>query len=543
MTFARSTAVALCVALVEGSAHAQTSASISSRLKALEVQLKAQQETLEEQARLIAAQRAELERLRTDVAASAAPPRQATETAEAVKALDARVHVQELKRQDEPAWSFSAGRPTLTSPDGRFTFTPRAVVQLDAAHYGQGAAGSLARDYRRGSVGANSRETNAARDLSDGALFRRARLGFEGAFNRDFGYRFIAEFGGSASEGPARLNDAWISYTGFAPFSLQIGAFSPPANLDDGTGVEDSLFIERASPAEVSRALGGADGRVGLNLRYATADWFASATLTSRTVNDAEVNDSQAAIVGRIGHLLATGPDYNIHVGVNGTYVIQPADQGRDATGARYGVRLRDRPELRVDSTRLVDTGTLNADGAFAAGVEFGAQYRSFYLQGERFWFGIDRSAPSRDPLFTGFYAQASWVLTGENRRYNPATASFAAPRPFSPVSSRGGWGAWELAVRLSRLNLNDNAGAQGLAVPADGIRGGRQTILGAGLNWFLSTNVRLTFDYLNVDVDRLNPAGPGNLTPFGVGAATPPIGADIGQNFDIWALRSQFAF
>ena len=49
--------------------------------------------------------------------------------------------------------------------------------------------------------------------------------------------------------------------------------------------------------------------------------------------------------------------------------------------------------------------------------------------------------------------------------------------------------------------------------------------------------------NYLHVDVDRLNPAGPGNLTPFGPSPATPPIGVEIGQTLDVYAFRSQFSF
>jgi hypothetical protein len=36
--------------------------------------------------------------------------------------------------------------------------------------------------------------------------------------------------------------------------------------------------------------------------------------------------------------------------------------------------------------------------------------------------------------------------------------------------------------------------------------------------------------------VDRLNPAGPGNPTPFGA----PPA---IGQDLDVYAVRTQFSF
>jgi hypothetical protein len=60
-------------------------------------------------------------------------------------------------------------------------------------------------------------------------------------------------------------------------------------------------------------------------------------------------------------------------------------------------------------------------------------------------------------------------------------------------------------------------------------LRDGEQSILGAGVNWCLNSNVKLMFNCLRVDVDRLNPAGPGNLTPFGPSPATPPLGVEIG--------------
>jgi phosphate-selective porin OprO/OprP len=517
--------------------------SVDQRLDQLEKALAAQQ-------RIIDAQQAEIQSLRAQVGSRQAAPAQAdlAATVEAQKQdiaqLKEQAQKQKLQAADQPKLGFSLGRPTISSPDGRFTFSPRLVVQADFATYDQAAAGPLATDYRRGSVG-GGRENNAARDLSDGAYFRRARFGFEGTFNRDFGYRLVGEFGGAGTELQGRINDAYVNYTGFAPFTIQVGAYSPPANMDDGTGVEDTLMLERATPAELSRSLAGADGRLSAGVRFATQRWMGALTFTGRAVTDAEVFDSQAAVVGRFAHLLATGSDYNVHVGVNGSYVFSAADQGADAAGARSPLRFRDRPELRVDSTRLIDTGSIDASGAYAAGVEFGANYRNFYLQAEHFWYGIERRQPTAlpNPNFTGWYVQGSWNITGESRRYSMASGSFAAPRPLSPFSASGGWGAWELAVRYSQTDLNDDAGVLGSAPPVGGVRGGEQKILAVGLNWFMTPNLRMSFNYLHVDVDRLNPAGPGNTAPFGAPPATPPVGVEIGQSYDAFALRTQFGF
>ena len=114
-----------------------------------------------------------------------------------------------VSTQDSPKWSMPYNRPTITSSDGRSSLALRLLVQGDYAHYSQDSAGPLSTDFRRGSVGTTpNRENNAARDLSDGFYFRRARIGVEGTLNRDFNYRLIMELGGSGTEGPTRINDA-----------------------------------------------------------------------------------------------------------------------------------------------------------------------------------------------------------------------------------------------------------------------------------------------------------------------------------------------
>jgi len=544
----RAAVLAVLLGSIAAPAIAASNDSIEAQVQALRQIVERQQAQLDAQKQQLATQRAELDALRGQASVpvpAPAPPAVAPDSEQQrIEALERASAQAKVAAQEAPVVRMNANRPTITSADGRSSLAVRGNVQLDMGHYDQDPAGTLANDYRRGSVGAvGLRETDAARQLSDGAYFRRARIGVEGVIARDFAYRFLVEFGGAGTEGPTRINDAYVAYTGFAPFTFQLGAFSPPANLDDGTPPEDLLFIERASPAELSRALAGADGRLGIGLRAGGSRWFGALTFTGRTVNDAEVFDSQRAVVGRLGALLATSPDYNLHFGLNGTYVIQPAQVS--LTGAsRYGVRFRDRPEIRIDSTRLIDTGNVEADSAYSAGVELAANWKNVLLQGENFWYGIERrDSVLANPTFGGYYVEASWIPTGESRRYVPGNAAFLAPRPRIPFDGQGGWGAWELALRYSRTDLNYHEGLAGVATPVDGVRGGDQSILTAGINWYLNTNVKLMLNYLHIDVNRLNPARPGNLTPFGPSPATPPIGVEIGQTLDVYALRSQFSF
>jgi len=504
-------------------------AQLARQVETLRAAIAEQKAQLEAQAKLLDAQQAQLEALTRQLGQPNVAAQEAPKTA----------------AQDVPKVAMTNNRPTITSADGSSSISLRSVVQVDGAHYGESPAGPLTTDLRRGSLGAPpNRETNAARDFDDGFFLRRARFGFEGTVARDFGYKLLLEWGGSGTEGPARINDAWISYSGLAPFTFTLGAFAPPANMDDSTSADDLPFMERASAAELARSLAAGDGRLGLGIRASGKRWMSSLAFTTRTVFDAESFDGQAAAVGRAAFLAAKGEDYDVHLGASGTYVLSPPDQGLGSS-PRHPLRFRDRPEVRADSTRLIDTGSIDADGAGVYGVEFGANWRSFYLQGEHFWFDLQRPASANlpDPDFTGYYLQGSWTFTGENRRYNVANGAFQTPRARTTFSKDGGYGAWELAARYSRMNLNFNEGLDGAAAAPDSVRGGDQQVWTFGLNWYPNSNIRVMLDYLLIDVDRLNPAGPGNLQPFGPAPNTPPPGVQIGQDFDVFALRTQFSF
>lgn len=240
--------------------------TVEAQIDALRQLVERQQAQLDAQQHQLETQRAELDALKGQATVPAAPPAVPSDS-QRIEELERKAAQSKLAAQEAPVVRMNASRPSITSADGRSSIAVRANVQLDYAHYDQAPAGSPETDFRRGSVGANSRENDAARDLSDGAYFRRARLGVEGIIASDFGYRLLLELGGSGTEGPTRIKDAYLTYTGFAPFAFQLGAFSPPANFADGTSTEDLLFIERPTPAELSRALGGAAGRIGVGTR------------------------------------------------------------------------------------------------------------------------------------------------------------------------------------------------------------------------------------------------------------------------------------
>jgi phosphate-selective porin OprO/OprP len=195
---------------------------------------------------------------------------------------------------------------------------------------------------------------------------------------------------------------------------------------------------------------------------------------------------------------------------------------------------LSDRPELRIDPTNLISTGAIaNTRNAQVYNVEAAGNVGPVFFQGEYFWFNVERLETTRLPSnhFEGGYAQASWVITGETRAYNVANAAYFAIVPTNPwSSSKGGWGAWEIAARYSYMNLNDNLGT---SIANGGIYGGKQQIVTVGLNWYVNRNMRFMLDYYHGKIDK--------VATFSDTVVNPTT--DVGAKFDAVALRSQVAF
>jgi len=433
--------------------------------------------------------------------------------------LKAQVSGGEQQIRDEaaaqPKVSLAGGRPTFTSPDGAFKVALRTVVQLDAA------------DYQISPLRADN-------DLGSGTNFRRARLGIDGTAFRDWNFALWAEFGGSGGEA-AGLNQAYLEYAGLKPFGPDVdfrirgGAWATPSGLEDATSNTDSLFLERAASAELVRGLAAGDGRSGLGVIASAPRWYAAATLTGKVVGvpaTAEF-DQQSGYVIRAAFNPLHGADYDVHLGASLQGVLEAADTAAGPVRTQ-SIRLRERPEIRVDGNRLVDTGALNASGVRVYGLEAGGALRNFYAAGEWFGLKVDRKAPSAfDPKFTGWYLQGAWTLTGERHVWNSANGGFKGIKPDKPFDrAKGDWGALELAARYSVLDLNDHAGALGTATPAGGVRGGEQKITTLGLNWYPNSVVRLLADYQWVRVNRLSAAG-----------------ANVGERANVVSLRSQVAF
>jgi phosphate-selective porin OprO/OprP len=395
----------------------------------------------------------------------------------------------------QPRVRLDNGRFSVTSADGDFSLALRGIAQLDAGYFAQG-------------------KNPPGVDLNSGTNFRRAQFGFAGTAWRDWSYTFTYEFGGVNAPRNGYIYRAMIQYDGFKPFGIRIGAFAPPSGIEDGNGGSNLIFLERASAANISRGIAGAGGREGVNVFAQGRRYLLSLAYTGGRTTDTATFDEQQALVGRAAWLVQDGDSFKWLVDAHATHVFKVADASPTTSA---NISLGAGPELAVDPTRTVDTGPLDAHKLTEFGFETAAMIDRFYGQGGWFHYDVSRRSGT-EPEFQGWYAMATWSLTGEVRRYDAASASFRGLAPVHPLGSPGGAGAWEIKARYSNIDLDHQP------LTADGVTGGVQNVWSTGLNWYPTEGLRFMLDYDNIHVHH-------------VGAPATDISADaIG-------LRSQISF
>jgi phosphate-selective porin OprO/OprP len=487
--------------------------------------------------------------------------RQNAELSAQIQDLKAQTSAQTQAVRDEvhsaATVSVAGGRPTFTSADGKFSATLHGVMQFDAAAYDQDSPGPIATDLRRSGPALGASASNVdlthARNLKNGDLFRRARIGIDGSAFGDWDYRILFDFGGTGTENAGQLYETWVQYNGFKPLRIKVGAFSPSLGLDDQGSTNSMPFLERSTAADLARGLAGGDTRTAAQLFGYGDHWFAAGAVTGRVIGVLSTGTAaavpqtfgdQLGLTGRLAGTPFYGKDWLIHLGVNGSYVVSPANtSGPGVTGATpsQSIVFANTPEIRVDGTRLINTGSIPAKHASTFGAEFAAQRKNLLLQAEYERLGVQRSDGFADPHFNGYHVEGMWLLTGETRKYNNQTAAFDAPPVAHPFSwGHGGWGAWELAARYSDSDLNFDPGSLGTLQTGSSIRGGEEKNFTAGVNWYWNSVARVMLDYQNVRIERLSPA---NTTAAASAIWFTPVGANIGQSFNVWSVRTQFAF
>lgn len=401
---------------------------------------------------------------------------------ELIEAKDAASQVDRVK------FSKSSPSPELISKDGRSTLEFKARIQTDY-------------------VSADEMYTGSKREYEDSfneASIRRIRFGLEGYFSNVWEYELEFDFDGVSE---VEVKDANIAYKGWDNSQLTLG-FQKFAFGLEATGSSAHLaFLERASTDTFSpdRALGAQWHYVG-NKYNVTLGYGVNAGF-----DDDDLNFKQDIFNGRFTSAVIDNGEHLLHLGASALFV--------NNNEAIQETRYRARPNTKA-SGRTIDTGKFDAESLQHYGAEIAYQRRNFLLQAE-YVTGMADQVDEPEVTVDSYYLQAIYTLTGEVWKYSGKKGKFKTVKPDNAISA-GGYGAWELALRVDQANFDD--------VEAD-IYGGKKTDYVLGVNWYLENNLKAQFNYVHTTADYKKPYEDinGNMM--------------YDQDANIFQARLQFAF
>ncbi len=304
--------------------------------------------------------------------------------------------------------------------------------------------------------------------FDDGSEFRRARLYFSGTVYEDIIFKAQYDFAGSDVD----IKDLYVGLKDLPILgTLKVGHFKEPFSLEELTSSKYITFMERSMLNEAftpGRNHGiafqntAADGRVN----YAFGI-FREADSSGDSVCDDE------NYTGRVAGTPWEGENGDVfHIGIGGSYRMACDDEWR----------IRIRPESHL-APRLIDTDVFMTEEVNLYNVELAFVRGPFSIQGEHFEADFDMGGGS-DPSGDGYYVEASWFVTGESRPYKSKSAAFGRVSPENNFSrANGTWGAVQLALRMSEVDLMEIDGSEAEAWMA-------------GVNWYLNPNTRVMLNY-----------------------------------------------
>ena len=347
-----------------------------------------------------------------------------------------------------------------------------------------------------GRINADDELDAAFPDLDGGdSELRRLRLEITSKISDFMTFRGQFDF----SDG-LNIQDFWINFSKIHHADeIKVGHFKEPFSLEALTSSQSTTFME-TSLATTAFAPERNLGIQILNTEfYRRMSWACGAFLDIGDLDeDDEYFDAVDSSAGWNLTARITGvPWYEdggaklLHLGVSYSH------QFRDDTDSDSQIRSSTRPESHITNDKLVDTGKFYADGVDLICLESGLVYRSLSFQAEYFRSMID-SDEEGDPEFWGCYVYGSYFITGESREYVISKGTFTPEMPAHGFRPRKkGWGgAWEIALRYSYIDLND-----------ENIAGGKEWNFTAALNWYFMNKHRLMVNYVRADVeDRLSP-------------------------------------
>jgi phosphate-selective porin OprO/OprP len=370
--------------------------------------------------------------------------------------------------------------------------------------------------------------------LSGAANLRRARLRIDGRMNEVYDWAGECDFANQltvfneafptrTAEGPlVALNDFWLQVRDLPLGTLRIGNQKDPFGFEHLTSSRWGGFMERSFSMDAFEGPFNEGYLPGIRLLDSSPDgriiWsigefkntsnpfgFANSSGGSLTTGRMVYLPALDEREGRIVHLGVAGRT----MGLNSLPTQIDPETGLPTGPLVRSVRFRSRGSVRNGppgplNSIYADSGLLEGDWQNMLGLEWVVADGAWTVQSE--WFGswllggvttgVDPVNAGRQPppgtpvgtvFYQGCYAEVLYCLTGERRQYDAAEGCFDRLVPDRPFrAGRGaGPGAWQIGARYNYVGLSDGQ-----------VNGGVLNGVTLGLNWILTSQARLVFNY-----------------------------------------------
>lgn len=354
----------------------------------------------------------------------------------------------------------AAPNPPTPPADSPLRVQLRGLVQMDTRFYPSGSS----------RTGNESFYLRRVRPIISGNLSRHAEFMIQPGFD----------------DGRTGLLDAFADIRSSPHLQLRFGKFKSPFSLERLLAARDLTFVERSLAQNL-----GPNRDVGLMLHGETLRGRLSYALAGVNGSPDGVNSDgdpsgdkelAARIFARPFADRKEHPLRGLGLGLAATY------GGRDEE-FQVAYRAADRTSIftyQPGTSLEGDFLRLAPQFHFYRGP-WGAMGEA-YLNSE----GVRRAGTRARLHHRGWFLQGSYVLTGED-----AGLLAVVPRhSFDPEN--GHWGAFEIALRYSALDLDGETFRLGLADPTTSARSARAWTF--GLNWYLDRALKLQFNYERTD-------------------------------------------
>lgn len=333
---------------------------------------------------------------------------------------------------------------------------------------------------------------DSGQQVVDSFVFRRLRPYLRGRFSERFEFYFVPDFAG----GTLVVQDAYVD-TIFGPaFRIRAGKGKTPFGLERLHSASNLTFFNRALP---------------------------TALVPNRDLGIQVLGDVSGGLVSYLAGVLNGVPDggsadadSNDGKDLSGRLIVRPFNRrtGSLLHGLGVGIagsrgRQSGTRALPAFRTQMLEQSYFSYDGASADGVRTRYSPQAFYYY--KALGGFAEYVHTSTPILKGplrariahdaWQVAGSFVITGET-----ATDAGVGVRPRADFDPQGGdFGAFQVAARYHVLAVDHRAVSLGLAAGESSRKAEAWTV---GLNWYLTVNVRYTFNFERTVFDD-DPDGP----------------------------------